>query len=245
MLIAIPSKDRAGKVSTEKVMLGCDCTLFVPASQSADYQNHHARVVAVPDRVRGITATRNHILDYAASQGEKHVVQCDDDAVMFGKFEDTGPGRQLRPFEHIQIPDLLEDMFAMTAAAGTNLFGFQVSYDPRFYREYSPFAFLAVIVGNFMGIIDDGQRFDERLKVKEDYDFALQSLYRHRKVVRMNKYAFHVSHLFDPGGCAAYRTYQMELDAIRVLRKKWGATIIGANPRKPWEVTVRPPLRGI
>lgn len=243
MIVAIPSKGRAGRVTTETVLSGADCTVFCPAAEAPDYEKHHRRVVPVPDSVLGITATRNWILDYAREHGERHVVQCDDDASNFQKCEGIPP-RHLG-LENPNHATLFENHFQMCEDAHTNLFGYRVCSDPQAYNSYSPFSFLSVIVGNFMGIIEDGQRFDARLKVKEDYDFSLQSLYRHRRVIRFNKYEFIVSHWFDPGGCAAYRSYETELNAIRILRQKWGGYIIQKHPKRNYEITVRPPLKGI
>ena len=97
-----------------------------------------------------------------------------------------------------------------------------------------------------MGIVNDGQRFDERCVVKEDYDFSLQSLLSHKAVLRILKYWFKVPHLTgQSGGCAAYRTMQVEYDAVAYLKRKWGSGIIGTNPKKDWEIVVRPPLKGI
>lgn len=244
MIIAIPSMGRAGKVTSTDVLSGAHCTLFVPENEEQDYREHHDSVIPVPMKIKGITPTRNWILDWAKAKNERAVVQCDDDGLSFNKFEDGKPGTGV-PLKSISIPDLLSNMFDMTADISSNLFGFQMANDSQFYKEYSPFSFLCVVVGNFMGILEDGQRFDERLRVKEDYDFSLQSLFRHRRVLRHNKYAFMVTHIFDKGGCSDYRTYDVELSAIRTLRKKWGSNIIRSHPEKPWEIRVRTPLKGI
>lgn len=246
MLIAIPSMGRAGKVTSVRVLgnAGDLAVIFCPESERAAYLEHHAQVVGVPDRIKGITPTRNFILDYAQERGERWVVQTDDDAKHFTYFEnDTkAPGIAVEDDRKLQI---IENMFEMTCDLGTNLFGFQVSYDPKFYREYSPFSFTSVIVGNFMGIVEDGQRFDERLKLKEDYDFSLQSLYKHRRILRFNKYAWAVEHHDTAGGCKAYRGFDTESQAIKTLQAKWGRKIVAVHPKKAYEIRVRVPIPGI
>lgn len=246
MIITIPSKGRAGRVTSHKHLGDAAhlAVVFCPEAERAEYKQHHERVVGVPDRIQGITPTRNFILDYARDLGERFVVQTDDDAKHFTYFEaDTkAPG--------LIVPDdrklaIFEQHFEMCVDLGTNLFGFQVSYDPKFYREYSPFSFTSVIVGNFMGIVEDGQRFDERLKLKEDYDFSLQSLYRHRRILRNNKYAWAVEHHDTTGGCKAYRGFDTESAAIKTLQAKWGRKIVSVHPKKAYEIRVRCPIPGI
>lgn len=243
MLIAVPSKGRAGKVTSIDILGNAKhlAVVFCPQSEADAYREHHGEVVGVPDSVKGITATRNHILDYAKDRGIKRIVQVDDDAYMWVYFQNR---------QRVDLPDhkklgLLTNFFDMAEAMGTNLFGFQVSSDPKFYREYSPFSLTSVVVGNLMGIIDDGQRFDERLKLKEDYDFSLQTLYRHRRILRGNRYSWRVEHHDTDGGCKSYRSMSAELEAIEILQAKWGDKIVQRHKKKPYEITVRCPIPGI
>lgn len=184
------------------------------------------------------------MLDAIRREGvEREVLMLDDDAIGFYKFE--GGKRGVGVDVSDRFVAHCEQMFQLARDVGTNLWGFQVTNDGKTYREYSPFSFVSVIVGNCMGIIDDGQRFDERVRLKEDYDFSLQSLLRHRRVIRNNKFAFFVAHLRTTGGCATYRTMELEREAVAVLKRKWGEEIIQTHHRRKWEIIVRPPLRGI
>lgn len=248
LLIAIPSKGRAGKVTSHHVLSGIDdkyVALFVPQSEAEQYSQHHPQVIGVPDEVKGITPTRNFILDYCEEHGIGWNLQVDDDALYWSYFE-GGVGTPGIPLPDDRKLGLLVNYFTMCEEMGTNLFGFNVSGDKKFYREYSPFSLLSVVVGNLMGIVVDDQRFDERLKVKEDYDFSLQSLYRHRRIIRSNKYVWRVEHHDTEGGCKSYRTLQVEKDAIEVLRKKWGKGIVRPHFRKDeFEIRVQVPINGI
>lgn len=245
MLIAIPSKGRAGSVTSHRFLGNAEplSRLFVPESEVDDYRKYHEQVEGVPDTIRGITPTRNFILDWAKAKNERWVMQVDDDVLSF-TYKEGGVSTGF-PIPARRKLLLFTNMFVMAEELETNLWGLSVSQDKRFYREYSPFSFLCVVVGNLMGIIDDGQRFDERLVVKEDYDFSLQSLYHHRRILRSNKYAWFVRHHDTPGGCRSYRTRQVEQGAIDILCKKWGSHIIQPNPRKNFEIIVRTPLKGI
>ena len=249
LLIAIPSKGRAGMVTSHHLLGDAldYAKIFVPDSEVDEYKEGHPEVeiVGVPDSIKGITPTRNFILDYCDGYEIPWNLQIDDDALYFNYFEGGigTPG--------IVLPDdrklaLLTNYFEMCEDLGTNLFGFNVSGDKKFYREYSPFSMLSVVVGNLMGIVVDDQRFDERLKVKEDYDFSLQSLYRHRKIIRSNKYVWRVAHHDTAGGCKTYRTLQVEKDAIAILQQKWGKGIVRPHFKKgEYEIRVQVPLNGI
>lgn len=250
LLITIPSKGRAGKVTSHRLLQG-GCLeyvkLFVPQAEAQDYALAHPEigVVPVPDTIKGITPTRNFILDFCAGHDIRWNLQIDDDALYFNYFE-GGIGTPGIALPDERKLDLLVTYFEMCEDLGTNLFGFNVSGDKKFYREYSPFSMLSVVVGNLMGIVVDDQRFDERLKVKEDYDFSLQSLHRHRKIIRSNKYVWRVEHHDTEGGCKSYRTLQVEKDAIEILRQKWGKKIVRPHFRKgEYEIRVQVPLNGI
>ena len=175
MIIAIPSKGRAGKVTSHNLLGNASdlAIVFCPESEVAGYSVHHESVMGVPDDIKGIAPTRNWILDYAKAQDEQWIIQCDDDAIFFGFYE--GEVKEHQDLQDNVKLQLFYNMFEMAEDCGTNLWGFNVSSDPLFYRMYHPLNFLTVIVGNMMGIIEDGQRFDERLVVKEDYDFSLQA----------------------------------------------------------------------
>src|SRR6478609_7156863 len=80
MLIAIPSKGRPMGVKTKKILPSA--SVFVPQSEVKDYEKCGVtNVVGVPDSVKGITATRNWILDNC---GDPWVVMVDDDVKQQG-----------------------------------------------------------------------------------------------------------------------------------------------------------------
>lgn len=251
ILIAIPSKGRARKVSSLALLGGATSretvTIFCPESESDAYFDEHSHVVnvhAVPASFKGITATRNYILDYARKWDIRRVIQADDDARHFTYFQGDAKTPGIRVPDDRKL-DLFNQFFEMAEDLGTNLWGFQVSYDPKFYREFTPFSFTSPVVGNFMGIIEDGQRFDERLKLKEDYDFSLQSLHKYRRILRVNKYSWAVHHHETDGGCKTYRAFDTESQAIKILQKKWGSKIVSLHPKKAYEIRVRVPVKGI
>lgn len=238
MKIYIPSKGRAGKVTTIDVLGGIDATIVCPLSEAEEYKKYYKSVLACPDEIKGITATRNWILN---NTNERWNLQIDDDAEGVYYYEGCAMKR-LKTKE--EVAKLFLNMFVLAEDMGTNLWGLQLAGDKKFYREYSPFSLSSVIGANLFGIVNDGQRFDERLRVKEDYDFCLMSLYRHKKVLRNNKYFIRVAHLTNAGGCVGYRTRETEHEAYRVMLKKWGNNIIKLADTRTF-LKVVPPIRGI
>ena len=84
MLVAIPSKGRAGNVKTLSVTP--DAVLYVPQSEQSSYESYYREtaIVAVPADIKGITKTRNWILD---STDERYVVFVDDDFEVAGYWD--------------------------------------------------------------------------------------------------------------------------------------------------------------
>jgi hypothetical protein len=113
-----------------------------------------------------------------------------------------------------------------TSDWGLKVWGLAMASDPRFYREFAPFVTQCVIGANIIGIIKNPIRFDERLKVKEDYDYSMQHIYKYGGALRFNKFGINVIHLTNKGGCVDYRTKDTELDAYEILRKKYGENVV-------------------
>lgn len=238
MKIYIPSKGRAGKVSTIEVLLGLECLIVCPESEVEEYRKFYKNVIGCPDKIVGITPTRNWILD---NSEDKDIVMVDDDALGMYYFEKN----EKIPFTKKEdVERLFLTMFQLVKDMGTNLWGLQLAGDKKFYREYTPFSFSSVIGANIFGIVNDGQRFDERLKVKEDYDFCLMSLYKFKRVLRNNKYFIQVNHLTNKGGCVSYRTRETEREALNVLQKKWGSRIVQGSRTRTF-IKIFPPVKGI
>lgn len=241
--ICIPSKGRAEIKGVPSAKLFDDYVIYCPESEAEDYRVYHKRVVGVPDEIKGITATRNFILNNC---DKKYIVQCDDDVLGFFRLTVHDSNKYVELDKEL-LTEVIHNAFVMTEDMGTKLFGFQLSRDKKFYREYSPFSLSSVLVANFFGIINDDSdlRFDERIKLKEDYDFSLMALMKYRKVLRLNMYAFYCKHQTNKGGCVDYRTYDLEKRSIEILKKKWGRSIIRDNKKKDYEIVANVPIKGI
>jgi hypothetical protein len=240
--IAIPSYGRAGRVTSDAVFH--DALVVVPESQAEEYAAHPlrngCRIETIPDAEDGnISRKRNAILNRWGSEGDLVVV--DDDYDYLGMVQ----GGEAIRLEWWQIEALLANGFQMAEDLDTCLWGLNVQVDPRFYREYSPFAFLSPILGPFMAFRPCTHRFDEDLWLKEDYDYWLQVVRKHHKTLRCNKYHYMVDHFNERGGLVGKRNMDEEVRQLTRLQAKWGGKVVTYDLSRSVNPRVRVPLRGI
>jgi hypothetical protein len=234
--VYIPSMSRAGKVTTHKLFK--DSYIVCPNSQVEQYKKHHKNVIGVDDSIKGITNTRNWILDY---NKDNYHIQVDDDALSFHCFE---KGKLKKFIDVEKINNILKNQFTVCDEWGLKVWGFALAADYKFYREYTPFSTQGVIGANIIGIIDNPLRFDSRLKVKEDYDYSMQHIAKYGGALRSMKYGIDVIHLTNEGGCVSYRTKDVEMNAYEILKAKWGNKVVKLQNNKNF-LTMKSPRKGI
>lgn len=228
LIVACPSYRRP-VVETLKYLP--ETFVFVAESEYEAYRdaNPKANLAKVPDRVQGnLCRVRNWILD---AYPNHIVVLIDDDLQWLGYYE--GGVRHV-----LDTPDrvarFLWKYSLMAMELGVVLWGININSDPQCYREYTPFSTISYISGPFMAHVKTDIRFDESLPLKEDYDFSLQVLNKHRKVLRVNKFHYATRQggssssalKGQAGGCAAYRSLEAERNQLLLLQKKWGEEIV-------------------
>ena len=167
MMIAIPSKGRPTAVKSKRILPSA--TVFVPESEARDYERAGVtNVVAVPDRVRGITPTRNWILDNVR---DRWIVFVDDDVQIQGYLKlEQFRGRHRKLDEAAWIREIVK-LFDLTESLKLRIFGVATDGALRSVYPWKPILFRSYVTASFMGIVNDGRtRFDERFTVKEDYE---------------------------------------------------------------------------
>lgn len=222
MLIAIPSKGRAGETKSDKLLTSA--VLFVPEAEEEDYRRHSkCEVVGIPNEVKGITKTRNWILE---NTDERRVVMIDDDLKNQGwtkLYEQNGKQKKLKAtewlFEFERLFDVVEDL-------DWKIWGVKTEAALRSVYPYKPILFRSYITASCMGIINDGSYlFDESFPVKEDYEICLRHIEEFGGIVAARYLYWENSHWADDGGCKSYRTQKMEAKAIRDLVKRYPGRI--------------------
>lgn len=225
MLIAVPSKGRAGMTTTQKVLP--DATFFVPESEIHQY-SYLNDVVPVPKEVRGITPTRNWILK---NTSEKRVVFIDDD-VKYKGYNLLLP----RKTKKIEVNDAhfwmeeFQKYFDICEQLGWKIWGTRTESSPRGTYPYKPFLFKTYVTASLMGIINDGEYyFDERFVVKEDYEICLRHIKEKGGILGVRYLHWENDHWDTDGGCKDYRTVGIEKNAIKLLNKLYPGMIRSAK----------------
>lgn len=235
MLIAIPSKGRAGLTTSQKILP--NATWFVPDSELHQYKGLYKNVVGVPISVKGITATRNWILK---NTDEKWVVFLDDDAKNVGY-------TQLKERKSFRIDirsekfwnDEFVKLFDLTEQLNYKIWGVKTEAAPRSVYPYKPFLFKSYVTASCMGIINDGEYyFDERYKVKEDYEICLRHIRDKGGILAARYLHWENDHWEQDGGCKDYRTVEIEKNCIKMLIKDFPGMVKNVS-RKANKFTIQ------
>jgi len=236
MLIAVPSKGRAGLTTTNKILPNLS-TFFIPESEYHQYKGLVKNIVCVPKEVRGITDTRNWILE---NTDEKWVVFLDDDAknVGYNKLEERKTKKIEIRDEGFWAEEFLK-YFDLTEQLGYKIWGTRTESSPRGTHPYKPFLTRSYVTASCMGIINDGEYlFDPEFKVKEDYEICLRHIRDKGGILAVRYLHWENEHWVTDGGCKDYRTIDMERDAIKRLIKLYPSMISSAK-RKANEFTIK------
>lgn len=224
MLIAIPSKGRAGRVPSLDLLKGA-AVLYVPEGEAKAYEQAHpgAAVVAVPRAVRGITKTRNWIL---RSTDDPRVVMVDDDVKQAGYVRFFAHKVRHRKLKGAAWVREFARLFDVAEELSLRLWGVATQSAPRAVYPNKPFIFHTYVTASCCGIVNDGRTFfDERYPVKEDYELALRLIKEDGAILGARYCYWENTHWTDSGGCKDYRTQAMEERAIKNLMKAYPGLI--------------------
>jgi glycosyltransferase involved in cell wall biosynthesis len=229
MLIAIPSKGRAGVLKSQ-ALITC-ASVFVPENEVEAYKQGGAKnVVGVPSDIRGITRTRNWILDYS---DDPWVVMIDDDLKTAGWCELLPFNGKHRKLTEGQWLGEWGKLFEVTEGMNYRIWGTSTDSSLRAIYPYKPFMFQSYVTASCMGIINSsGIRFDENFPVKEDYEICLRCVKEDGGIVAARYLYWENHHWSGDGGCKDYRTKAMERKAILNLQKLYPGQVDYATDRK-------------
>ena len=155
MLVAIPSKGRAGSVKTLKVLPSA--SLFIPESEATNYRDIYpdAEIVLVPEDVRGITNTRNWVLENTT---DRYVVFVDDDVRGVGYWDIGIETKTMVPLTQDELTQDWMRLFHVTDDLGYHLWGAETTGDSRTVHPHRPFVWHSYVTASCMGIVNDGIR---------------------------------------------------------------------------------------
>lgn len=223
MLIAIPSKGRAGQTTSDKLI--SSAVLFVPQSELHQYEttNPSHKLVPIPNKVKGITKARNWILKNSDSP---RVVFLDDDVKSQGWTKLYSNKSRKKEISESQWINEFKKLFDITESFKYKIFGIKTEDATRSVYPTQPIQFRGYVTASCMGIINDGSYyFDESYAVKEDYEICLRHIKKEGGIIAARYLHWQNSHWGDEGGCKDYRTQSTEAKCIRKLVKEYPGMI--------------------
>jgi hypothetical protein len=202
--------------------------LCVPESQASEYQKRlehdrsPAQVVTHPDTVKGLTPKLNWCLD--RYRDEEAIIFVDDDITTIQRtFVEPGEDSIIR--DPAQVLEIIEHTHQLALDMGVMFFGWEANNGAiRYHDGLKPFQMTGYINGCAMGFRrGHGLRFDERVVAKNDFDISAMNAFKHRRILRNNRYLFCQKATFvGKGGQAAFRNSDTERRDVELLRRKWG-----------------------
>jgi hypothetical protein len=235
MLIAVPSKGRAGLTTTNKILP--NATFFIPESEYHQYKGLVKNIICIPKEIRGITPTRNWILK---NTNEKWVVMLDDDAKNVGyNFLDKRNTKKIEVRDEGFWMEEFLKFFDLTEQLGYKIWGTRTESSPRGTYPYKPILTRSYVTASLMGIINDGEYyFDENFVVKEDYEICLRHIKDKGGILGIRYLHWENDHWTKDGGCKDYRTINIEKKAIKDLIKLY-PSMISSVKRQANEFTIK------
>jgi hypothetical protein len=225
--ICIPSKGRAGLITSQKIF--STGILYVPESEVSQYRIYDNKIVGIPNEVKGITQTRNWIL----KNNPNNVFFLDDDLQYGGYVERTQLKYKVqRVDDEFVYIDEIKKLFEVCYQVDSKILGlFTVGNNLTNY-SYNPFLFNGICLGSCMGVVNDGTYyFNEAYEVKEDYELTLRHLKERGITVRSNILFMQHEHTQLQGGCRDSKRIEKEKTAIKKLIREYPGMIKEARHR--------------
>ena len=221
MTVVCPSKGRANNVRT--LAYFPDLKLIVPESEADDYSANYpsVEVIGTPKNVKGITPTRQWILD---NFGE--VFMIDDDVVSVRRNFTFGD-QDAYVDDPVTIREILETTAHIAREIGAKVFSFSKIRNPLEYNSFNPLEHTGYMNASFCGFLEGhGLEYDLSMSEGEDHYISCLTIYKHRYCLIDNRYSFITDGNFTAiGGCNDYRTRESMMKNTLYLRKKFGEVI--------------------
>jgi hypothetical protein len=231
--IAIISARRPDAVQKMTKVLGIETVTWYVSKDDCDdaYRSEGARRIM---RTGTLCASRNAALEDAFERNLPCIQLSDDLGAMAEPVWSAEKGKfiaQPVPFRHV-FEGLVDGL-----RTGAKLVGAAPTANPFYYRGKSIHN-RAFIVGDCMCVAPSEPRFDEKLKLKEDYAFTIDHLKKYGMVARKDDLLLTFAHRTNKGGAVAYRTPELEQETIAYLQQKYPGWL-KPNPRRPNEILLR------
>lgn len=237
MKICIPTLNRPNKLLTYE--LACNIVgkenvyvFFHNDEDKNEYlKNYDIKNWVITNKPRGIAGQRNAILKFF-KKGD-FIIMLNDDIKGFKKLNSK---KKLDSMSNKEIKDFFINAFTNCQFNDCNLWG--VYPVPNGFYMKNRINNKGFIIGTCMGIIVEDMIFDESMHTKEDYDYTLQNIIKHKKVLRFDNITCYATHAEKKGGGCSY-AYQDGIynNDFNILCNKWGS-LIKINPKRENEILI-------
>ena len=231
--VGIVSHLRPENVKPMSKLVGA-ATWYVGHGESYDYRP----TSTVPHGVvesGGLCRSRNAILDDAFALGVPAVELSDDMRKL--EFAKTKNRADLQP---MTFPEAVAFLLKTMEEFGSWLGGVAPTANPFYLNPKKPVKQHHFVVGDFIVVRPTELRFDEGMRLKEDYDYTLQHIRRYGGIARCDNIMATFLHRGNAGGACAVRTSELEQESISHLKRKWPG-FIHDNPKRRDEVVLKMP----
>jgi hypothetical protein len=180
MICFIPTK---GRPATKTYLLfekaGIEVKHFIEPQEIALYQVPNK--ISIEENNKGIGYVRNFMLDYAKANRHEWVIICDDDVTSFGIYN----GKTVKKDASIWIDILSKAQSLPFEIVGIN-YTQHAWHETTNYSINKKYAEVCILI-NTKKI---SWRYRPEFNLKEDRDFALQTIKNGNGILRFNKYWF-------------------------------------------------------
>jgi len=206
-----------------------EMTWLVGKGEADSYRQNGAKEVIESG---GLCESRNHALEMAFKQGAP-CVQISDDLkkIELGLAGVEGAKRK----QLIPVTQAISLLLKRTQEIGFKCAGVAPTPNLFYFNPDRLISINSFIVGDLILVLPSSPRFDENLKLKEDYDFTLAHIQLYGGVVRANDLLATFLHRTNKGGAVAVRSAELEQQSIAYLKNKWPGKLRD-NPRRPNEI---------
>lgn len=219
--ILCPSKGRASNVLTTEFI--DNMILVVPHDEVDEYKEHNPSyvVVGTPSAVRGITRTRQWILD-----NYDNVFMIDDDVASVRRMY-AEKGDEYMIFDPDEVESLIQRTADIALDVGAKMYGFANLRAPEHYVSHKPVQFTGYMNASYTGYLEGhGLAYDTTYTEGEDHYMCCLNVYKNRYMFIDHRYAFITKGNFEAvGGCNLDRTQQDMIDTTLRLRKTFGSVV--------------------
>jgi hypothetical protein len=228
--LAVISTGRPRNVERIQEQVG-EATWYV---QEGDAETYDVRSLVVCDA--GVSVARNQALEDAFARGLT-CVQLSDDLRGFRVVNDFGEVREVTAEEAL---GLLLDYLAMFPY---HLAGFPPTDNTLFSTKSKTITTTTFIVGDCIAVKPTPLRFDEELKLKEDYGYTAAHIEEYGGALRLNWIVASFDHRSNPGGAVNIRTPELERGAVGRLMEQYAGWFRLNESKEGTEILLRVPKR--